>query len=414
MVISMRASFVMLLCGCIAVGAAIVAAATFRNSFHGVSLEKQAETEKRPLSKAVEPSVVLMSADQMKLQDIKVGPVVAGTLQRHFLASGAITPVSDRIARVPVRVVGTVAEMRKQLGDKVKADEIVAVLDSREVADAKSDYLTAHVNFDLQTTNYERAKSLWERRVSAEAQYLQAQAIFSEAQLRLDLARQKLSALGLDARNVFANSTKEEQQGLPSSLRKYELRAPISGRIIERKVDVGAAVGKEGDPSDVYMIADLSVVWADLSVPTFDLDQIKEGAAITVLSAGKDEERQEGKVTFISPVLSPDTRTARVIAQLSNSDGRWHPGSFITAEVETSRDAVARMIPRTALQTIDGKTVVFVRTQEGFEKRVIETGRKDDLSVEVISGLKAGEEIAIANSFLLKAELGKSDATHED
>jgi len=391
-----------------------------------------------------------MSPEQMEMQDIKVAPVAPGQLQRHIVVPGMITPVADRIARVPARVVGTVAEMRKQLGDAVKADEIVAVLDSREVADAKSEYLTARVNLDLQTTNFERAKALWERRVSAESQYLQAQATFSEAQLRLDLARQKLSALGLHAKIVFANSIKEEQEGLPSSLRKYELRAPIAGRIIERKVDVGTAVGKEGDPSDVYTIADLTTMWAELSVATIDLALIKEGAAVSIspaMSAGTracspnaesrlanelapvqqvgacplsqnrshfcgtcSSQPSSGKIVFISPVLSADTKAARVIAGIPNADGRWHAGSFATAEIEIARDEVPLMLPKDALQTINGKTVVFVRTADGFEKRDIARGRKDDYSIEIVSGLKAGEEIAISNSFLLKAELGKSAA----
>jgi len=404
----------LLFCGGIAVGAAIGSLPLLQNYVFEAPKDEASQNRKQP-NAADESAAIKMSPDQMAQQDIRVAAVTSGTLQRHLIAPGTITTAADRVARVPARVVGTVAEMRKQLGDHVEIGEVVAVLDSREAADAKSDYLTARVNLDLQQTNYDRAKALWDRRVSAEAQYLQAQATFSETQLRLDLARQKLSALGLDARGVLADSQKEDREGLPSSLRKYELRASISGRIIERKVDVGTAVGKEGDPADVYAIADLSVMWADLSLPTSDLDQIKEGAAVFISPSGSNpEKRRKGKVIFVSPLLSPDTRSARVIAELPNTDGAWHPGAFVTAEIETSRDDIRLLVPRSALQKIEGNTVVFIRTGQGFERREVQTGLRNDQSVEVLSGLTEGDEIAIANSFLLKAELGKAAASDDD
>jgi len=375
--------------------------------------EKPAADSKKPKT-AERSDAIVMNLDQMTKQGIKLAAAKPGALQRHLIVPGLITPAPDRVARVPARVVGTVAEMRKQLGDHVEAGDIVAVLDSREVAEAKSEYLTARVNLDLQQTNYDRSKSLWEKRVSPEAQYLQAQATFSESQLRVDLARQKLSALGLDARTVLSDAEKEKKEEAPSTLRKYELRAPLSGRIIERKVDVGTAVGKEGDPADLYTIADLSTIWVDLSVPTFQLEQIKEGAAVQISAAGEQsEKRQEAKLIFISPVLSSDTRSARVIAAIPNKEGLWRPGDFISAEVEIARETVPVLVPHSAIQRIDFDKVVFVRTEAGFEKREIKVGRSDDDSVEILSGLKAGEQIAVANSFLLKAELGKSEAADD-
>jgi cobalt-zinc-cadmium efflux system membrane fusion protein len=91
----------------------------------------------------------------------------------------------------------------------------------------------------------------------------------------------------------------------------------------------------------------------------------------------------------------------------------WRPGTYVTAEVDVSRDDVAVRVPKAAVQTVEGKSVVFVRTPEGFEKREVELGRSDDDAVEVASGLKAGDELAVGNTFLLKAELGKSEADHD-
>ena len=356
---------------------------------------------------------VKMTAEQIENQDIKVAKAEGAMLSRHILVPGTITPDTDRIARVPARVVGTVAEMRKRLGDAVKKDEVVAVLDSREVADSKSEYLTASVKADLEKTNFERQQALWDKRISAESAFLNAKAVYSEATLRQDLARQKLSALGLDATAVAKLAKRDETTPNLSSLRQYELRSPMSGRIVERKVDVGTAVGKEGDPSDLYTVADLSTVWIELAVPTSELAKVKEGASVTVAPGQEGGVQYEkGKVVFVSPFLTADTRAAKVIVALPNKDMAWRPGTYVTAEVEISRDAVPVSVPKAALQTVEGKRVVFVRTEEGFEKREVELGRSDDDAYEIASGLKPGETIAVENTFLLKAELGKSEADH--
>ncbi|KMO20273.1 efflux RND transporter periplasmic adaptor subunit [Methylobacterium platani] len=357
---------------------------------------------------------VAMTAEQVASQDIAVAPVEGGTLSRHILVPGTVTPDTDRIARVPARVVGTVAELRKRLGDAVRKDEVVAVLDSREVADAKSEYLTAVVRAELEKTNFERQQALWDKRVSAESAYLNARAVATEAALRQDLARQKLSALGLNAAEVARLARRDETTPNASTLRQYELRSPLSGRIVERKVDVGTSVGKEGDPSEVYTVADLSTVWIELSVPTADLPQVREGAGVTVTPGrAGDAPGAPGRVIFVSPLLNAETRAARVVVALPNEDMAWRPGTFVTAEIEIARDRVPVRVAKSALQTVEGRRVVFVRTDEGFEKREVALGRSDDDAVEVVSGLKAGEAVAVANTFLLKAELGKSDAGHD-
>jgi cobalt-zinc-cadmium efflux system membrane fusion protein len=358
--------------------------------------------------------LVKLTPEQTSAQEIEVAPVGAGVLSRHVIVPGTIIPDVDRVSRVPARVVGTVAEMRKRLGDSVKQGEVVAVLDSREVADAKSEYLNASVNFDLQRTNFERTQILWDKRVSTEQQYLQVRATFSEAKLRFELARQKLSALGLDSTDVANAAKRDETRSERSSLRQYEIRAPMAGRVVERKVDVGTAVGSQGDPSDLYTVTDLSTVWVDLTVTPSDLGKLKEGGKVGLTSSGAEDKRAEARIIFVSPILNQETRAARVIASLDNRDLSWRPGTFVTAEIEIARDKADVIVPRNALQTIGGERVVFVRTPKGFQRRDVNTGRADDDAFEITSGLSVGEEIAVKNTFLLKAELGRSEAKHDD
>jgi len=110
---------------------------------------------------------------------------------------------------------------------------------------------------------------------------------------------------------------------------------------------------------------------------------------------------------FISPLLDKDTRSARVIAEIDNHDGVWRPGTFVTAAISVEEQPVSVVVPNSAIQTIGGEKVVFVRTPDGFEKRAVVAGRSDDRLTEIATGLLPGEIIAAANTFLLKAELLK-------
>ncbi len=199
--------------------------------------ETKGEAEKAP------EGLINMPPERIEAQEIEVALVEKGVLARRLTVPGTITLNMDVVARVPARVAGTVMQMRKRLGDPVTQGEVVAVLDSREVADAKSEYLTASGSFDLQKTMVERVQLLLGQRISTEQQYLQARATFLEAELRLDLARQKLSALNLDPAEVVKAAKQEStvKSGV-SSLREYEIRSLIGGRVIERKVDVGSLV----------------------------------------------------------------------------------------------------------------------------------------------------------------------------
>ena len=138
---------------------------------------------------------------------------------------------------------------------------------------------------------------------------------------------------------------------------------------------------------------------------------IREGQEITV-AVGTSGERAPARIIFVSPLLDRDTRAARVVASLANPDQSFRPGSFVTAEIPLSQDHAEVVVPKAALQTIKGERMVFVRSERGFEARQVATGREEDRAVEIVSGLFAGEAIAISNTFILRAELGKAEAEH--
>src|SRR6266851_555483 len=355
-----------------------------------------------------EDAAVKLSDRQVEAGKFSVAEVSASVLRKRIVVPGSIVPSGDHIARVAVRLLGTVAELRKRLGDTVQAGEVVAVIESREVADAKSEYLATRLVFDLQQTLFDRSKMLFERKFLSENDFLRARTTFEDARVKHEIARQKLFALSL---------TEEQIEALPQqaveTLRRQELRAPIAGRIAERRVELGSLVGREGQESELFVIVDLSTVWVEMSVSPSDLATIREGQEIAI-SAGSGSEPSPATIMFISPLLEKDTRRARVVASVDNAAGKWRPGSFVTAEISADEAPAAIVVPKTALQSLKGESTVFVRTAEGFEARKVALGRQDAQQTEVTAGLTVGERVATTNTFILKAELGKSEISHND
>jgi len=378
-------------------------------TFPSMSAEKGLESGSEDRKGSAEPhdeqqGAIKLTAEEIEAAGIEVAEAGSGTIAHRILVPGTIVPQGNRIAHVAVKLSGIVAELRKNLGDTVEKDEVVAILESRDVADAKSEYLAARLTNDLQQDLFERDKTLWDKKISTEQQFLRSRNQAANAKMRYDIARQKLFALGLTA---------EEIAGLPNepekSLRRQEVRSSISGRVVERKVELGVAVGRDQLETELFVVADLARVWVELAVSPGDLPLIKEGQSASITSRGTSH-RAEGKIIFISPMLDKETRSARVVVEIANNDGIWRPGSFVTAAIAFDEQAVPVVVPTAAVQTIGSEQVAFVRTQKGFAKRPVILGQTDDSTVEVVSGLHPGEIIAVSNTFPLKAELLKAQA----
>lgn len=343
-----------------------------------------------------------MTEDQIRNARIDIASAAAGVIVRRVSLPGTVAASADRLARVPARVAGIVTTLNKRLGDQVAIGDVLAVIESGEIASAKGDYLAALRTTDLARVTFEREQRLFQRRVSAEQDFLKARTDWQEAQIRLDLARQKLAAFGL---------SQAELEALPNqpieALRRREVRAPIAGRITARPTVLGAAVTAE---TEIYTVADLSMVWVELAVPTGDIAFANEGSAVRV--RGDGDVAGEGRVVFLSPVLDPETRSARAVVEIANPDGRFRPGAYVTADLTTAEQQGDVVVPRAAIQQIGGQDIIFVRNADGFEKREVVLGQGDPDNVEIVFGLDAGERFAASNTFVLKAELGKSEAEH--
>jgi cobalt-zinc-cadmium efflux system membrane fusion protein len=346
--------------------------------------------------------MVRLPAARAQQLGIEVAVAGAGSLQTSLTLPGTVALNTDRLVHVVSRIPGIVQEIRKLLGDQVRAGEVMAVIDSRELADTKAAYLAARERVSLAETTFTREKDLWEKKISPEEDYLKAKQALAEARIELQVATQKLRALG------FAEASMQQLAGRANaSLTRYEVVAPLAGMVMEKHIAVGEMLRED---TAAFVVADLRTVWVDLNLSVKDLPLVRQGQRVVI--AANTTMRAEGTVSYISPVVSDETRTVLTRVVLPNPDGRWRPGLFVTATLTAGDTPVAVLIPKTALQTIDGQPTVFVQTPEGFVPRPVTLGRANETHVELTAGLEAGARYAATETFVLKAELGKETGSH--
>jgi cobalt-zinc-cadmium efflux system membrane fusion protein len=273
-------------------------------------------------------------------------------------------------------------------------------LDSRDLAEAQRDFLATKERLALAEATFQRAELLQKENISAEKDHLAAKQALAEARIEHRSAAQKLQALG----------------GGAGGSGGYALVAPLDGTIIEKHISVGEVLSEE---TRAFTIADLSTIWVNVTVYAKDLPRVAVGQVAEVRAEGIAEPAQ-GTITYLGQVVGEQTRSATARVVLTNPGPAWRPGLFATAEVVVDRGAVPLLINDSAVQTVDGAEVIFVQETDAFEARPVKLGRKGSVAegkdgrvVEVLDGVKAGERYVAKNSFLLKAELGKSEAGHE-
>jgi len=193
------------------------------------------------------------------------------------------------------------------------------------------------------------------------------------------------------------------------SLTTYELRAPLAGTVIERHATLGEYASEQ---KPIFVIADLTTVWADFSIPRRDLRRVKVGDTV-IVDPEDGNEPVTSKITYLSPVGTSDTQSGLARAVVTNADGRLRPGLFVGGRLVLEQTPAAIAIRVGALQSMDGRNVVFVRNGEKFEPREVELGQRDNERAEVLFGLEEGDVYAAKNSFVIKAEIAKASAAHE-
>lgn len=189
------------------------------------------------------------------------------------------------------------------------------------------------------------------------------------------------------------------------SLTEYQIKSLIDGTIVEKHITRGEVVEAE-NKSHGFVVANLSQVWVYLNLYQKDLPSVKKGQRVTV-SLGPGLEKTVGKINYISPIIDEKTRTAKARVILPNPKGTWKPGLFVNGTIVTDEFKAEVAIPKTAIELIENKPCIFIKSTDGFQSRFITLGREGKTMVEVLNGLKPGEKYVTKGGFTVKAELLK-------
>jgi cobalt-zinc-cadmium efflux system membrane fusion protein len=341
-----------------------------------------------------EEGKIELNKEQMASAGIQVKTAGAMKMNSSLQLPGEIRFNEDRTAHVVPQVAGIVESVSANLGQKVKKGQVLAVVISSAISEQRSELLNAEQRLALAKTAYQREKGLWEQKISAEQDYLQAQTTLHETEVAVRNAQQKLRAIGAS----------------PSSggLNRYEIRAPFDGTVVEKHLGLGEAVRED---ANAFLISDLSSVWAEIIVTPKDMQIVRVGEKVVVRATAFDSSTS-GKISYVGSLIGEQSRTAKAHVVLPNKDDSWRPGLFVNVEVVSDEGQVPVAVAADAIQTVDEKSVVFVRMPGGFAAQEVTLGRSNGKFVEIKSGLDAGVEYAATGSFAIKAELGKGTAEH--
>ena len=193
------------------------------------------------------------------------------------------------------------------------------------------------------------------------------------------------------------------------SLKSYPVESELTGTIVEKHIVLGEFASSE---QSLFTVANLSTVWVDLNVYRQDFPKLAVGQKVFIRGSGIAG-KLEGKITYISPFGSESTQTMLARSEIANANEQLWPGMFVTGDVVLEEKEVDVAVKDAAIQTIEQSEVIFVEEGDSFEARPVKFDRRDGEWVEVISGLLPGERYVAANSFILKAEIGKGEAEHE-
>lgn len=329
------------------------------------------------------------------VQNVPVRPL---RLAADIQLIGNVSYDADHLAIVGPLVEGRVIRLAIGVGGRVRRGQIMAEIESADVGEARGALISAKARLAAAEANLRRERELAEKRISSarEREVAEAQSASEGAAMRA--AQERLRAIGFTDGDIDAID--DHAVG-----GRVAIRAPIDGTVIERLVTLGQAVERA---VDAFKVADLSRVWILLDLYEKDLSRVRVGQDVVARTEAYPGEVFHGRVAYLAPVIDEATRTAKVRVEIKNEGGKLRIGQLVNAKLVGNSElmtAPVLTVPRSAIQRVDGKALVFVKSLQGYERRAVETGVSGGDLVEVRSGLRDGEEIATDGAFLLKSEM---------
>lgn len=344
--------------------------------------------------------VVQLDTAQIRMAGITI-QLAETTTATGLALTGTITYDANRVSHVGSRTAGRILSLNADIGEPVTTGQRLAMLESPEVGRTRSEEHEAEALLAIAGENYRREQRLEQQGISSRKELLDAEADLRRAEASLGSARERLRVLGAGH----------------GSGSEFAITAPFAGVVVDRQ----ASRGEQADPEDqLFTIADLSRVWIELDVFERDLARIRIGQTVAVSTGAHPGRTFRGRIAYLAAVLDTARRTARARVEIPNSDRALKPGMFATALVRTQDSARSEpliVIPREAVQDMDGATVVFVpgdRPGE-FRRIPVEVGEPmDSVRVIIRNGLSATSRVVVGGAFLLRSEMGRAQLAEEE
>ena len=328
--------------------------------------------------------------DQIKFEPAKIIPI-----KKTLDIPGSIEVKQNLLARIGSPVQGRIIEIKGELGKTVKQGDVLAVINSTELAKQQLAYIKSVQMVELKTKAYERAVLLFDADVVSEAQKLQRKTELSAAKADMEASKDQLSVMGMTVKEIEAIQSETQIDATTNIVAK------IDGKIIKKNVNVGQVV----DPTeDIFTIAMLNEVWGVAQVPERQIGFLKEGDDLLIDVPAYESKFVEGKITYLGDIVDPVTRTVTIRTEIDNAHGLLKPDMLITMKVSGKKIEKVG-VPINAIVSIDDIPNIFVKTGENkFLMRPVTLGIKNKDSVHIDDGLLEGEEVVIDGAFHLNNE----------
>jgi cobalt-zinc-cadmium efflux system membrane fusion protein len=351
------------------------------------------------------------------IQTWKVQPM---DLEHLLVLTGTVEHDENRLLQTASNLRGRVAEIPVDLGERVRKGEPIVWIESVELSRAWDDFVKSLSDLRVAQRAYDRARTLLDAKAISTGEYQSREGAYLARKIEAGTLERSLLLYGEGAEEIAAVRSAVERNAelpLPAGGRhRLAVRAPFDGKIIERKVAPGTLVDAL---QPLVTVADLSKVWVFLKAYEKDLPLLEKGLPTAIRVDAYPQESFPGRIDFVASVVDAASRTVQVRATVDNRAERLKPGMFVKATVEVPKPQSEAhrvvAVPRSALQTLEERTVVFVQSEPGrFVKRSVEVGHTFEGFTEILAGVAVGDVVVTEGSFVLKSEFAKATLKEDD
>ena len=363
----------------------------------------------RAPSSSREPGVVTLTPEQIQAAQVATDRATYRRLDPEIRTTGEVDYEQSRVAHVGPRIEGRVVQVEADLGDEVRRGDLLAVLDSVALGEARSRYLSAVTREELARSSFERQRALFQQGISSEQRLQETESAHREAMANRDGSAGTLRLYGVSPEQIAAQTERDTEH---SAVSRLEIRAPVDGRVVTKHVSLGELVA----PADtLFTLADLSRVWIWIDVFERDLAAVHEGDGVEVRVKAHPDRTFSGRVSYLASEVAPATRAVRARIDVPNPGTLLRPGMFADVRLTDPHGPSASpslTVPQSALTRLeradDAETLVFVPLGDGrFRAQPVRTGRGQGPWMEILDGLEDGDAVVSGGAFFLKSELAR-------